>query len=75
MCAPCHGADGLSKLPEAPNLAGQTVLYLTKTLHDYKSGVRKNAQMSVVAPSLTDEDIADFAAYYSAIQITVKVPE
>ena len=75
MCQPCHGSDGISKLPEAPNLAGQTELYLAKSLNDYKSGVRKNEQMSVVAPGLSAEDVADFAAYYSSIEITVKAPK
>lgn len=73
QCALCHGIDGLSKLPEAPNLAGQRATYLTKALGDYKSGARQNEIMSVVAPALSDGDIADLAAYFSSIEITVKV--
>ena len=73
-CQTCHGLDGQSKLPEAPNLAGQSDIYLIKALKDYRSGARKNDMMSLVAPSLKDEDIADLAAYYAAISVTVGPP-
>ena len=75
MCATCHGMDGLSKLPEAPNLAGQNPIYLVKALGDYKTGARKNEVMAVVTTPLSAEDIADLAAYYSSIAITVKPPQ
>ena len=75
MCQACHGLDGLSKTPDAPNIAGQTEPYLLTQLQAFKSGTRKNDAMSVVVPSLSDKDIEDLAAYFSAIEITVaKVP-
>jgi cytochrome c553 len=74
QCQTCHGLDGQAKLPEAPNLAGQTDIYLAKTLNDYRSGARKNEMMSLVARNLKDEDIADLAAYYAAIPVTVGAP-
>jgi cytochrome c553 len=74
QCQTCHGLDGLSKLPEAPNLAGQIEPYLIKSLTEYKTGTRQNEMMSVVAPELSDEDIADLAAYYAGIQIAVTPP-
>ena len=75
MCQACHGLDGLSKVPDAPNVAGQTEPYLVAQLQAYKSGARKNDAMSVVAPSLSDKDIEDLAAYFSAIEIkVVKIP-
>ena len=75
MCQACHGLDGLSKVPDAPNLAGQTEPYIVAQLKAFKSGTRKNDAMSVVAPSLSDADIEDLAAYFSAIEINVvKVP-
>jgi cytochrome c553 len=75
MCQACHGLDGLSKVPDAPNIAGQTEPYITAQLQAYKSGVRKNDAMSVVAPTLSDQDIEDLAAYFSAIEISVgKLP-
>ena len=74
MCQTCHGLDGQAKIPEAPNLAGQSAVYLVKALKDYRSGARKNDMMSLVAPALKDGDIDDLAAYYSAIQVTVSPP-
>ena len=75
MCQACHGLDGLSKTPDAPNIAGQTEPYLVTQLQAFKSGLRKNDAMSVVTPSLSDADIEDLAAYYSAIEITIgKLP-
>ncbi len=75
MCQACHGLDGLSKVPDAPNIAAQIEPYLVAQLQAYKSGARKNDAMSVVAPSLSDADIDDLAAYFSAIEINVvKLP-
>jgi cytochrome c553 len=74
MCRVCHGLDGIAKLPDAPNLAGQQELYLVRSLTAYKTGERKNPQMSVVAPTLGEEDIANLAAYYASIKITVQEP-
>ncbi len=75
MCQACHGIDGLSKVPDAPNIAGQVETYIAAQLQAYKSGTRKNDAMSVVAPALSDADIDDLAAYFSAIQINVvKIP-
>jgi cytochrome c553 len=75
MCQACHGLDGLSKVPDAPNIAGQTEPYIVAQLQAYKSGTRKNDAMSVVAPSLSDTDVEDLAAYFSAIEINVvKIP-
>jgi len=74
-CEACHGLDGLSKIPEAPNLAGQNEQYLVKQLTAFKTGERQNEQMSVVAPTLTEKEILDLAAYYSGIEIKVgKIP-
>ena len=74
MCQTCHGLDGKAKIPEAPNLAGQSDIYLVKALNDYRSGARKNDMMSLVAPTLKDNDINDLAAYYAAIEVTVGPP-
>ncbi len=75
MCQACHGLDGLSKTPDSPNIAGQTEPYLVTQLQAFKSGARKNDAMSMVAPSLSDKDIEDLAAYFSAIEIkVVKIP-
>ncbi len=74
-CQMCHGMDGLSKLPQAPNLAGQVENYLVDQMKAFRDGVRKNDMMSMIAPSLTESDEADLAAYYAAIEVTIgKIP-
>lgn len=74
QCFTCHGADGMSKVPDAPNLAGQNEIYLVKALNDYKSGARKHEVMSMMTQNLSASDIQQLAAYYSSIPITVKAP-
>ena len=75
MCQACHGIDGIATMPGTPNLAGQVEMYTAMQLSAFKAGERQNAQMSVVAQSLTPQDIADLAAFYAAIEITVgKIP-
>jgi cytochrome c553 len=73
-CITCHGRDGVSKLPEAPNLAGQVQIYLTSALQAYRAGARKNEMMNTVAEKLSDADVADLAAYYSSIAVSVTPP-
>jgi len=74
-CTVCHGIDGIAKIAEAPNLAGQNERYLTEQLGAFKAGARQNEMMSIVIQPLSDADIANLAAYYSAIEITVgKIP-
>jgi cytochrome c553 len=71
-CEVCHGLDGLSKIAEAPNIAGQSEQYLIEQLNAFKSGERKNEMMMLVAPTLSSADIEDIAAYYAAIEIAIK---
>jgi cytochrome c553 len=73
-CIACHGRDGVSKLPEAPNLAGQVAPYIVSSLKAYHAAERKNEIMNTVAQNLSDQDMADLAAYYSGIKITVTPP-
>jgi cytochrome c553 len=73
-CQTCHGLDGLSKMPDAPNIAGNPEQYLVRQLGAFKKGERKNEMMSVVVQSMSEQDIEDLAAYYAAIEVTVKVP-
>jgi cytochrome c553 len=76
ICQGCHGMDGLSKQPNAPNLAAQPEIYLIKAMKEYKDGTRKDEQMKVAAEALSEKEIADVAAYYAAIEIeVVKKPE
>jgi len=70
VCAACHGVDGNSPSDMFPKLAGQGEAYLIKQLHEFKSGVRKNAVMAPMVAALTEQDMADLAAYFSANKTT-----
>ncbi len=74
-CAVCHGLNGIAKLPEAPHLAGENAKYIIKQLQAFKSGERKSPQMSIVVQGLSDEDMANVAAWFAGLKITVEVPE
>ena len=74
MCQVCHGADGIGTNPEVPNLAGESVTYLSKQLKAFRSGKRDHAQMSIIAKGLSDEDIINVATYYSEIKIETTPP-
>jgi len=75
QCSVCHGKNGVAKDPESPNLAGLSSLYIEKTLVDYQKGFREDRRMSIVAKTLSMEDIKNLAAWYAAFEITVKEPE
>jgi cytochrome c553 len=64
-CMTCHGPQGISTADYVPNLAGlpQEVIY--KELIDYRAGKRNYVVMNAVATGLSDQDMADVAAYYS----------
>ena len=74
-CMVCHGPVGLSSAPDAPHLAGQPTLYLAAQLRAYRSGTRRHEVMNVIARSLTDDDIAALAAWYSAIRVEAQPPQ
>jgi cytochrome c553 len=70
MCAGCHGIRGYkASFPEVysvPMIAGQSERYLQAALEAYRKGDRPHPTMRAIAGSLTDQDIADIAAYYAA---------
>lgn len=70
-CAACHGVDGNSVAPNFPKLAGQHANYLAKQLAEYKSGDRQNATMNGLAAALSEQDMADLAAYYASLKGSV----
>lgn len=66
-CVACHGMDGNSSAnPLWPKLAGQHENYIKRQLMLFKNGQRENASMSPMVVSLTEQDMADLAAYYAA---------
>ncbi len=68
VCGACHGTDGNSTSPAYPNLAGQHPEYIFKQLSEFKAGIRKNAIMAPNAAKLSEEDMRNLAAYFSAQQ-------
>ncbi|MBO0215680.1 cytochrome c4 [Vibrio sp. Vb2880] len=76
-CVACHGADGNSQITTYPKLAGQHAKYIEKQLKDLKLGMssggkqgRYDPVMSAMAMPLSEEDIADVAAYFASLPIS-----
>ncbi|MEZ8930023.1 MULTISPECIES: cytochrome c [unclassified Vibrio] len=76
-CVACHGADGNSLITQYPKLAGQHEKYLEKQLKELKLGMtsggkqgRNEPVMGAMAMSLSEEDMADLAAYYASLPIS-----
>lgn len=69
MCIGCHGIpDYKASFPEVyrvPKIGGQSAKYIEAALQAYKKGERKHPSMNGIAGSMSDQDIADVAAYYS----------
>jgi len=66
-CAGCHGADGVSRTPLTPSLAGQPDEYVQWQLVYFRSGSRKSEVMQPIAEALKNEDIRNLGAYYASL--------
>ena len=67
-CSDCHGADGKGD-KDTPSIAGMAVDKFTLAIKEYQSGVRtKSKKMTKSANKLSDEDIANLAAYFSTLK-------
>ena len=79
MCNGCHGIPGYQasfpQVYKVPMIAGQTAKYIVGSLNAYKKGDRKHPSMRGIAESLSDQDMADIAAYYEALGGSVSVPD
>ena len=71
MCAACHGPDGNSVAPNFPKLAGQHADYVVKQLKEFKSGERTDATMNGMSMALSEQDMADIAAFYASQKTTI----
>ncbi|MGJ7483620.1 c-type cytochrome [Variovorax sp. LT2P21] len=73
MCVGCHGIIGYqASFPEihkVPKIAGQSATYIRASLAAYKAGDRKHPTMRAIADSLTEQDMADLAAYYAQLGV------
>ena len=72
MCIGCHGIKGYkASFPEVyhvPMIAGQNADYIVAALQEYASGGRSFPTMEAIAKSLSAQDMADLAAYYSNLK-------
>jgi len=72
MCEGCHGIpDYKTAFPHVyhvPMIEGQQAVYIVNALQAYKSGARSHPTMRAIARGLTDQDMADLAAYYSSLK-------
>jgi cytochrome c553 len=79
MCMGCHNIKGYqASFPEVhkvPMIAGQNEKYIAAALTAYKNGDRKHPTMRAIAGSLSEQDIADVAKYYSQLAGETKLPE
>jgi len=71
MCIGCHGVpDYKTAYPHVyhvPMIEGQQAVYMVNALQAYKSGARSHPTMRAIARSLSEQDMADLAAYYSSL--------
>ncbi|CAN1571708.1 COG2863 Cytochrome c553 [Burkholderiaceae bacterium] len=72
MCIGCHGIPGYrASFPEVysvPKITGQNDKYIQVALRAYASGERTHPSMNAISKSLSDQDIADLAAYYANLK-------
>ena len=68
MCFGCHGAEGNSKNPNFPSLAGQKPAYLVNQLRAFREGTRQNGMMQNMAANLTNQEIINLAAFFATVE-------
>jgi cytochrome c553 len=77
MCQGCHGIVGWrTAYPQTyrvPKIAGQHPTYIVAALKEYRGGQRSHPSMDAIAASLSDQDMADIAAYYAQIPLQTAV--
>lgn len=74
-CIACHGADGIAQIEDAPNLAGETVMYIDTQLKAFRTGKRTHEVMSPIAAEMTNDEIRAVAEWYSSVRFEVKPAE
>lgn len=67
ICVACHGPAGISPNELWPNLAGQKEAYLVKQITAFRDGTRTDPMMAPMVKPLSDQDIANLAAYFSSL--------
>ena len=79
MCIGCHGIVGYQAsfpmVHKVPKISGQSGKFIVAALNEYKKGDRKHPSMRGIAEALSDQDIADLAAYYEASGVVAGAAE
>lgn len=71
QCRTCHGIDGVAKIPIAPHIGGEPTAYIASQLVAFRDGTREHEMMTVVARTLSDDQIANLAAWYASRRAAV----
>ena len=66
-CIGCHGAGGISTVPNFPTLKGRDAAFVRKNLSDFRSGARTDPTMNAMAAALSDDDIINLADYIGGL--------
>ena len=74
VCVACHGPEGVSANPAVPSLAAQPAQFVATQLLMFREGKRKDAQMSPFAANLTNTDLNNLAAYFTAQKLVLPAP-
>lgn len=70
-CVGCHGATGIAEVPDAPNLAGETAIYIDTQLKAFRLGKRQHEVMSTIVAELDDAEIRAVADWYAAMKLEI----
>ncbi|MEO9530010.1 cytochrome c [Roseibium sp.] len=73
-CVSCHGVDGIAVIEEAPNLAGESTIYIDTQLKAFRTGKRTHEIMNEVAAGMSDADIRSAADWYGSVKIEILPP-
>jgi cytochrome c553 len=71
-CVMCHGENGISMMPGTPSLAGQSDVYLSSQLKQFRDGKRHNEVMNVIAKPMSEADIDNVSAWFAQFEIEIK---
>ncbi len=74
-CVACHGADGIAQIEDAPNLAGETTMYIDTQLKAFRTGKRTHEIMSGIAAEMSNAEIRAVAEWYAAVEFKVNPPQ
>jgi cytochrome c553 len=74
LCANCHGANGYSKLPETPNLAGQNPRYLLGQMHKFATGQRRYEFMEGLIKAMTPQERVSAVLFFANQQVPTRAP-